>query len=301
MARISVLTKLFSAVAAKDWERAQSLAKAIADAEERAGHHAAASALTGALSVTGPRAEQSSALEALSSSQMLQPHVLARLPPAQLDGLELPAAVRRALVEVLKEQKHKDLLAQSGLQARSRLFFHGPPGCGKTVTARAMGTELGMPVFVVRFDALVGSYLGQTGLRLSEIFRFAETYPCVLLVDEVDAVGRRRGKATDIAELDRVVIALMQQLDLVRPAGIIVAASNLIGELDPALLRRFELTLEFPAPSTSALHAYARRQAAARGVKLVNGVRHELSAAQSFADVDETMQTEQRRIILRDV
>lgn len=301
MARISVLTRLFSAVAAKDWERAQSLAKAIADAEERAGHHGAASALIGALSVTGPKTEQIAPLETLSSIQMLQPHVLARLPHARIDALELPEAVRRALLEVVKEQKHKNLLAESGLQARSRLFFHGPPGCGKTVTARAIGAELGLPVFVVRFDALVGSYLGQTGLRLSEIFRFAEAQACVLLVDEVDAVGRRRGKASDIGELDRVVIALMQQLDLVRPAGIIIAASNLIGELDPALLRRFELTLEFPAPSPSALQAYAKRQAAARGVKLVNGVRHELSTAQSFADVDETMQTEQRRIILRDV
>jgi len=301
MARISVLTRLFSAVAAKDWERAQSLAKAIADAEERSGHHGAASALSGALSATGPKTEQGAPLETLSSPQMLQPHVLARLPPSRMDALELPEAVRRALLEVIKEQKHKDLLARSGLQARSRLFFHGPPGCGKTVTARALGAELGLPVFVVRFDALVGSYLGQTGLRLSEIFRFAEAQACVLLVDEVDAVGRRRGKASDIGELDRVVIALMQQLDLVRPAGIIVAASNLIGELDPALLRRFEIKLEFPAPTAAALLAYAKRQAATRGVKLVNGVRHEISAARSFADVDETMQTEQRRIILRDV
>jgi len=301
MARISVLTQLFSAVAAKDWERTHSLAKAIADAEERSGHHGAASALMGALSATGPKAEPSSQPETLSPTAMIQPHSLARLPSARLDALELPETVRRALLELVKEHQHKDLLAENGLQARSRLFFHGPPGCGKTVTARALGAELGLPVFVVRFDALVGSYLGQTGLRLGEIFRFAEANACVLLVDEVDAVGRRRGKASDVGEFDRVVIALMQQLDLVRPAGIIIAASNLVGELDPALLRRFEVTLEFPAPSAAALLAYAKRQAAARGVKLVNGVRHELSTAKNFAQVEEAMQTEQRRIILRDV
>jgi len=301
MPKISVLTRLFGALAAKDWERAQALAKVIAQAEEQAGHHAAASTLRGALSPTGPKSDPIAAREALPSVVSMQSDMLLRLPPAQLDAIELPDPLRLALSEVTKEHRHKTILEREGLQARCRFFFHGPPGCGKTLTARALGAELGIPVFVVRFDALVGSYLGQTGLRISEIFRFAEATPCVLLIDELDAVGRRRGKPSDIGELDRVVISLMQQLELVKPAGIVVAASNLPDALDPALLRRFDLTLEFPAPSAKALLAYARRQAKARGVNLVNGVRHELASAKNFADVDQAVQTEQRRIILRDV
>jgi SpoVK/Ycf46/Vps4 family AAA+-type ATPase len=165
----------------------------------------------------------------------------------------------------------------------------------------ALGEELALPVFVVRFDGLVGSYLGQTGIRLREVFRFAEATPCVLLIDEIDAVGRRRGKLSDVGELDRVVVSLMQQLDLVQPAGLLVAASNIPDELDQALLRRFDFILEFPKPSRDALSSYAKKQADSRGIKLVNGVRHELASAKTFAEAEQIIQVEHRRIILRDV
>lgn len=299
MPKISVLSRLFGAVAAQDWGQARALAVAIAQAEEQAGHHGAASTLRGALAATGPKSEPE-APETYGALSAIQPDALSRLDPAELRSIELPDSLHAALREIVKEHAHRTLLARSGLQPRCRLFFHGPPGCGKTLTARALGAELGLPTYVVRFDALVGSYLGQTGLRLRELFRFAETTPCVLLVDELDAVGRHRGKASDVGELDRIVISLMQQLELIKPAGIVVAASNLPEALDAALLRRFDLSLEFPAPSARVLLDYARRQSKARGVKLVNGVRHEVASAKNFADVDRAVQTEQRRIILRD-
>ncbi|KYF79941.1 hypothetical protein BE11_41920 [Sorangium cellulosum] len=302
MARISNLAKLFHAVSVRDWTAARLLAEEIAEAEEKAGHHGAAARLRGALVQTGPRADEPGSGQPLESLLAVQPDLLTVLPPSgALGDVTLPREARAQLEEVLREHRNKSRLLAHALSPRSRLFFHGPPGCGKTLTARALGTELGLPVFVVRFDALVGSYLGQTSLRIREVFRFAEVRACVVLIDEIDAVGRRRGKTTDIGELDRVVISLMQQLDLSRPAGLLVATSNIPDELDVALLRRFDLTLEFPAPGSAEILAFARREASKRGIQLINGVRHELASAKTFADAEQILQVEHRRILLQGV
>lgn len=303
MARISDLARLFHAVSSGDWHQARALAEAIAHAEEQAGHHGAAATLKGALSPTGPKVEEPPArLEVAPGLFAAQPELLTLLTSAaRLSDVELPKSSRHTLEELLKEHRHRPLLTAHGLQPRSRLFFHGPPGCGKTLTACALGHELGLQVYTLRFDTLVGSYLGQTSLRLREVFRFAELRPCVLLIDEIDAIGRRRGKPSDVGELDRIVVSLMQQLDLARPAGLIIAASNIPDELDLALLRRFDLTLRFPAPTAAQLRAFARRKAAQRGIKLVNGSLHELTAAKTFAEVEQLIEVAHRRLILSEV
>jgi hypothetical protein len=300
MAQIRKLASLFQAVSAGDWPRARLLAEGMAEAEEKAGHHGAAARLRGALAQTGPRADESGSGSPLPSFTAIQPDLLAVLPASgPLGDVTLPKETRALLDAVLREHRSKDRLLAHGLRPRSRLFFHGPPGCGKTLTARALGAELGLPVFIVRFDALVGSYLGQTSLRIREVFRFAEATPAVVLIDEIDAVGRRRGKAMDVGELDRVVISLMQQLDLSQPAGLLVATSNLPEELDVALLRRFDLAVELPAPSAAKILAFAKREADKRGLQLINGVRHELAAAKTFADAERVLQGEQRRVVLK--
>jgi hypothetical protein len=302
MARISTLANLFHAVSAGDWPKARLLAEGMAEAEEKAGHHGAAARLRGALVQTGPRPDDPGGAQPLPSFTAVQPDLLASLPPAgPLADVTLPKNTRTLLDEVLREHRNKARLLAHGLRPRSRLFFHGPPGCGKTLTARALGAELSLPVFIVRFDALVGSYLGQTSLRIREVFRFAETNPSVVLIDEIDAVGRRRGKTTDVGELDRVVISLMQQLDLSRPAGLLIATSNIPDELDIALLRRFDLSVELPAPSAAEVLAFAKHQASKRGVPLINGVRHELASAKTFADAEQILQDEQRRALLKGV
>jgi SpoVK/Ycf46/Vps4 family AAA+-type ATPase len=302
MANIRKLASLFHAVSVGDWPRSRQLAEAIAETEERAGHHGAAATLRGALAQTGPRPDEAQDRPDLLSLAAIQPDVLTKLPASvRLRDVRLPAAARSVLEDIVKEHRHRERLLAHDLSPRCRLFFFGSPGCGKTLTARALGAELGLPVFVVRFDTLIGSYLGQTSLRIRDIFRFAETQPCVTLIDEIDAVGRQRGKTTDVGELDRVVISLMQQLDLVRPAGLIVAASNMPEHLDPALLRRFDLSLEFPVPTTAEIQAFAKVEAKKRGVTLINGVKRDLTLAKTFADAEQIIQLEHRRIVLQGV
>lgn len=303
MPKLSDLTSLFTAVSVGDWAQARAVAETIAVAEERAGHHSAAATLRGALTATGPRPERENAFgtQPLSLSGSSTDLLTALSGRAMLREVKLPSTVRKALDEVVLENRHRGQLLAHGLQPRNRLFFHGPPGCGKTMTAIALGNELRLPIRVVRFDVLVGAYLGQTAMRVHEVFRYAEAQPCILLIDEIDAVGRRRGKQSDVGELDRVVISLMQQLDLVRPAGLVVAASNIPEELDLALLRRFDMVVEFPAPSKAELMEFTKQEASKRGVKLVNGLRHELANAKTFADAQKILEVEQRRAILRRV
>lgn len=297
MARIPALTTLFQALAAGDLRRARALAEGIAVSEEKAGRREAAAKLRDALGPSPSLAPEPPLARSVSLPDLLTP-----LPTAvRLDAVELTPATRTAVQEVLREHRHRDALAAHDVKPRSRLFFHGPPGCGKTMTAQALAGELGLPLYVVRFDALIGSYLGQTALRVRECFRFAESTPCVLLVDEVDALGRKRGKVTDIGELDRVLISVMQQLDLSVPAGLIIAASNVPDDLDPALIRRFDASLAFPAPEAAVLARFAKAEATKRGFKLVNGFKHELGMAKTFADVRHAVDDEHRRIILRGV
>ena len=296
MAKTKHLARLFSAVAAGDLATARVLATEIADAEELAGRPRAAETLRQALTTTtGPIPDPLMVRGPVGAGSVFP------LRPSSLGRVRLRADAKSTLREVVREYKNRDRLAEHGLQPRNRLFFHGPPGCGKTLTARALAGELRLPIHVVRFDSLLGSLLGETARRLAEVMELARLQPSVLLLDEVDAIARRRGNASDVAELDRVVIALMQLLDLSRPAGIIVAASNLPEDLDPALMRRFDLSMEFPAPDRRMLMRFATRIAQERGVPLLNGVAAALRSARSFDDAERVVIEEQRSLILRDL
>lgn len=298
MPRTDDLARLFSAVAHGDLPRARALAGEIANHEEQAGKAGAAASLRKALVTrSGPIEDHQ---PPLLSARPVAPDLVTEVPAASLQDVKLSATARTALNEVLREHRQRARLREHGLDPRNRLLFFGPPGCGKTITARAVAGELGLRVFVVRFDALLGAYLGQTSARVHEVFRFAASNECVVLIDEIDAVGRRRGHASDVAELDRVVISLMQQLDLVRPAGLIIAASNVPEDLDAALTRRFDLALEFAAPERRALTDFAKRVAEGRGVSMVNGVKHAVSTATTYADVERIIISEQRRLLLRE-
>jgi SpoVK/Ycf46/Vps4 family AAA+-type ATPase len=161
-----------------------------------------------------------------------------------------------------------------------------------------LGNTLSLPVFVVRFDAVVGAYLGQTALHLRELFHFAEATSCVLLIDEVDALGKRRGNPLDVGELDRIVITLMQELEHASPQGYILATSNLPGHLDEALWRRFDLILEFPRPNARELSAFGGAQAHAKRVPMTDKLRASIRTSKSFAEVERAVESEARRLVL---
>lgn len=301
MAKVKQLARLFLAISSRDWARARGVAEQIIEAEETAGHHAAANALRGSLVNTGPVLEAIDPDSRGKSTSVVPTMLTAIAGPRKLETVELSHGTRTFLKSLLNEQRHSELLKKHGLEARRKILFYGPPGCGKTITARALATELGLPLYVVRFDALMGAFLGQTATRIREVFQFAELTPSVVFIDEIDAIGRRRGRISDVAELDRVVITVMQQLDFVKPAGLVIAASNMPTELDSALVRRFDAEVSFRAPSKVELKDFAKREASLRGVKMVGRVSQPLSSAKTYADVERIILAEQRLRLLNEV
>ncbi|MEY4514703.1 MAG: hypothetical protein RLZZ450_6825 [Pseudomonadota bacterium] len=268
MATRDQLVKLLTAVGQRNWTAAHEVAQRLADDEEQRGHFAAATQLRGALqSRTGAALSTGTPSAQLLGDPGFLGAALTELSgDAELSDVVLTGTQQLMVRSLLAEWSQRATLSAHSVERRSRLLFHGPPGCGKSLTARAIAAELALRAYVVRMDAVVGAYLGQTALRVRELFRFAEQHPCVLVLDEIDALGRVRGSDTDVGELDRVVITLMQELEHSHPAGIVIATSNLAHQLDPALFRRFDAVLEFPLPTKAALARYMAKRARSKGI-----------------------------------
>jgi SpoVK/Ycf46/Vps4 family AAA+-type ATPase len=213
----------------------------------------------------------------------------------------LRPATRKTLETVITETQNGAYLLSKGIRRRAKLLFVGPPGCGKSFTAQAIANELDLPLFIVRFDAVIGAYLGQTAIHLREIFRFVSGSPCVLLFDEIDALGKQRGSLLDVGELDRIVIALMQELEFLQTSGVVIATSNLPKNLDRALWRRFDLVLQFPTPSKTELETYATRISAKFGLKPSQVTQRHIATAKTFADTEKLVEAEARRVALEKV
>lgn len=173
-----------------------------------------------------------------------------REPVRNLEDLVVAPAIRAVLEEVLAEQCRRDTLRSWGLRASSRLLFVGPPGCGKTLASELLATELGVPWVVVRFDAVVSSFLGETAANLRLVFDYLSTGRYLVLFDEFDAIAKEREDETEHGELRRVVSAFLQMMDSYRGESLLVAASNHEGMLDRALWRRFDEVLRFDRPDS---------------------------------------------------
>ena len=174
-------------------------------------------------------------------------------PERALDSLVLPNAIREQIKEVAEEQLRAELLHAHNLRARNRVLFAGPPGNGKTTLAEALAYELMYPLLVVRYETLVGSYLGETSSRLKNLLDYAKTQRCVLFFDEFETLGKERGDTHETGEIKRVVSSLLLQIDDLPDYVVVVAASNHPELLDRAVWRRFQVRVELPMPSRAQL------------------------------------------------
>ena len=126
-------------------------------------------------------------------------------PERRVQDLVLPQVVENAILELTEEHRRADLLRAHNLEPRHRVLLTGPPGNRKTSLAEALATELGSPLLVVRYESVIGSYLGETAIRLSKLFEQVRTRRCVLFFDEFDVVGKERGDVHETGEIKRVV------------------------------------------------------------------------------------------------
>lgn len=164
----------------------------------------------------------------------------------------------RVFLGLLKEFRRAEEVRRRGLPVRSKLLFCGPPGCGKTLCAEIFASELGLPLYLVKIDRLISSYLGETAANVRKIFEFARKQPCVLFFDEFDALARARGDDSEHNELRRVVNSLLIFIDRITPKGFLIAATNLDHALDPALWRRFDEVVWFDRPNRRMIDRFLR-------------------------------------------
>ncbi len=280
--------------------KAEVIANEIAGAEEKTGHHSAAQLLRGALHPNGSRVHRNveSTMTVIPPESFISSALALIKAETLLPDVVLRPDCRKRLESILAESKYASRLRAKGIRRRNKLLFLGPPGCGKSLTALALANELGLPHYVVRFDAVIGAYLGQTAIHLRQLFQFVSNTPCVLLFDEIDALGTQRGNTRDVGELDRIVIALMQELDLLTTKGIVIAASNLPEHLDRALARRFDLIVRFPVPKKMELLQFSKTLAKRFKISLSERVIVELSRVSSFAEAEKSIEDEARRLAL---
>lgn len=294
MARSDLLLDLVDAERRGDRDRFQSLVEAVI-AEERANqHHLLADRLSEIITVHGngrSRDDHASAVRDL---------VLEIVPQRRLDEIELAPDVRRVLTEIIEEQKRGDLLRSYGIEPRNRILLSGPPGNGKTTAAEAIAAELMLPFYVVRYEGVMSSFLGETAARLDTAFEFARTRRCILFFDELDTIAKERSDEHETGEIKRVVSTLLLQIDRLPAHVILVGATNHSELLDRAAWRRFQIHAELQTPSRAQATKFLEHLAARFGGDLGFAPRTlaDKLAGLSFAELEEFALDVRRRAIL---
>ncbi len=298
MARADLILNLVRAAARGDEAQVQKTVEALA-ADERSKNHAilADRLLAQLKQDTNGRPKPLAAPPVVNRTG---PLVVEVTPKHRIADLILPGEVEKSVCELVEEQHRADLLRSHGLEPRNRVLFAGPPGNGKTSLAEAIADELNAPFLVVRYEAIIGSYLGETAQRIGQVFEHARSRQCVLFFDEFDVVGKERGDIHETGEIKRVVSSLLLQVDALPSYVVVITASNHPDLLDRAVWRRFQLRLELPMPRQGQVEEWFKRFQERTGYPLGLSPR---SLAQSlkglsFAEVEDFGIDVLRRIAL---
>ena len=283
MARADLLLDLVEAERRGDRDRFRVLVESVI-AEERANqHHLVADRLSELITTTGQshiRDDYSAAIRDL---------VQEIVPSRRLSDIELAQIPRRVLTELVEEQKRAELLRSYGIEPRNRLLLSGPPGNGKM-----------LPFYVVRYEGVVSSFLGETAARLDNAFEFARSRRCVLFFDELDTIAKERSDEHETGEIKRVVSTLLLQVDRLPAHVIFIGATNHSELLDRAAWRRFQIRTELAAPSRAQATQFLERLAARLGGNLGFAPRTlaDKLAGASYAELEEFALDVRRRAIL---
>ena len=164
--------------------------------------------------------------------------------------LALPENLENYINRFLSYLNNKEKLINEGVPVNPTMILHGPPGTGKTKLAGYIASKLNLPLVTARTDALVSSYLGSTSKNIRMLMDYAQTTPCVLFLDEFDALAKGRDDSNEVGELKRVVVSLLQNIDNLKDV-VLIAATNHPELLDKAIWRRFQYKIEVNMPDIS--------------------------------------------------
>lgn len=252
MARADLLVKLVKAGGEGNKDFFSKIVESLIAEEKGKQHYILANQLEKELKILSKK--ENSTITNLSNLFVTHPenldsYLLSIDPKKSFNDIILDEKVRAQIDEFISEHHRKELLHSFNLEPRNRILLVGSPGNGKTSVAEAIAGELMLPFYLIRYDGIIGSYLGETATRLKKTFDFLRTQECVVFFDEFDAIGKERGDAHETGEIKRVVNSLLLQIDRLPSYVTIIAATNHPELLDRAVWRRFQMRLELKKPT----------------------------------------------------
>lgn len=299
MARADLLTDLVRFGMAGDTSRLRKVVEAIIADERAKKHTVLAKKLEDLLhsQETRPAVQNTKTMILEQNTSTLFHETI---PERSFDDLVLPSEVQEISSETVREHHRLDLLRSFNLEPRNRILLIGPPGNGKTSLAEAFAHALMVPLIVVRYEGVVGTYLGETAVRLRRLMDYVRTRKCVLFFDEFETLGKERGDRHETGEIKRVVSSLLMQIDTLPSHVVVIGATNHAELLDRAVWRRFQIRMTLPAPTRARLAEWFARYQKRIGIPL--GYTAETLAKKlygaNFAEVEEFGSSVFRKYVL---
>lgn len=293
MASGKLLRQLFKGIAQGDEQSYLTAAEQIIHEERVKQHHLLANDLQRILQSSVPeftgdvlRTSSVKSSEIPKDAERGLPLLEVRVPCRFISDVVLSDHNKSIVEEVILEQDREELIRSHGLRPKSKLLFCGPPGCGKSLTAEVVAGELQLELVIIRFDAVVSSYLGETAANLRKVFDFLEKGRFVALFDEFDAIAKEREDEAEHGELKRVVNSFLQMLDSYRGRSLLIAATNHEGMLDRALWRRFDEIFFFDRPNLEQIRRLLELKLRSSDYDLPTDSRDFLQHMEGFSHAD---------------
>lgn len=208
-------------------------------------------------------------------------------PDVKLKQMVLAPSIVKSLKRIVHEQHKLDLIREHNLQPRKKLLFTGPPGCGKTMSAKALASELAIPLFIIRLDGLISRYMGESISKLRLIFDAMHQFRAVYLFDEFDSIGTTRSNGNEVGEIKRILNTFLLQIEKDDSNSLVIAATNLPEHLDHALFRRFDDIIVYQLPELTEIKLLYKTRLSELNLSQaydIDKIAHE-SIGLSYADI----------------